>query len=87
MRRDAMTKFDKTKFTTSGDYVHYEGNFVARFKHKGPLTKAKLLKALAMFYTPDAYFARLKNEAPFGILMKDGHVEFDADNRKFIFNY
>jgi hypothetical protein len=41
-----MTKFDKTKFETSGEYVHYEGKFVARFKHKGPFTKAKFLKEL-----------------------------------------
>lgn len=82
-----MTKFDMKKFVTSGDHVHYEGKFVARFKHKGPLTKAKLLKSLALFYTPETYFARLENEAPFGILMKDGHVEYDLVSRKMIFNY
>lgn len=82
-----MAKFDKTKFTTSGEYVHYEGNFVARFKHKGPLTKAKMLKALVKFYDTESYFARVKHEAPFQILMNDGLVEFDAVNRKFIFNY
>jgi hypothetical protein len=82
-----MTMFDKTKFVTSGEYVHYEGKFVARFKHKGPLTKAKLLKALMKFYTPETYFPRLAKEAPYGILMNDGHVVFDLQNRKFIFNY
>lgn len=82
-----MTKFVKELFTTSGEYVHYEGKFVARFKHKGPLTKTKLLKALTKFYDTEAYFARLQNEAPFQILMNDGFVEFDSTNRKFNFNF
>lgn len=82
-----MAKFDKSKFTNSGDYMHYEGQFVARFKHKGPFTRAKLIKALIEFYDTEAYFARVKTEAPFQILMNDGHVEFDAASRKFNFNY
>lgn len=82
-----MTKFVKSLFVTSGDYVHYEDKFVARFKHKGPLTKAKLLKALVKFYDTDTYFSRLDKEAPFQILMNDGYVEFDLENRKFNFNY
>lgn len=64
-----MTKFDKTKFTTSGDYVHYEGQFVARFKHKGPFTKAKFLKELIANHSVENYFAEMKNgKAPLAIL-------------------
>ena len=64
-----MTKFDKTKFTTSGDYVHYEGKFVARFKHRGPFTKAKFLKELIANHTVESYFAEMaKNKAPLAIL-------------------
>lgn len=65
-----MTKFDKTKFTTSGDYVHYNGEFVARFKHKGPITKAKFLKELIANHTVETYFHELQinHRAPLAIL-------------------
>lgn len=64
-----MAKFDKTKFVTSGDYVHYEGKFVARFKHKGPITKAKFLKELILNHTVEGYFAEMaKDKAPLAIL-------------------
>lgn len=64
-----MTKFDKTKFTTSGDYVHYEGKFVARFKHRGPFTKAKFLKELIANHTVESYFAEMSDDkAPLAIL-------------------
>lgn len=85
-----MTNFVKKDFDTSGEYVFYgeDRKFVARFKYKnGPLTKAKLIKALCKFYSVEEYFERLQNEAPFKILMNDNYVEFDATNKKFIFNY
>lgn len=63
-----MTKFNKALFTTSGDYVHYEGKFVARFKHKGPITKAKFLKELIANHTVESYFEALKDDAPLAIL-------------------
>lgn len=64
-----MTKFAKALFTTSGDYVHYEGKFVARFKHRGPFTKAKFLKELIANHTIESYFAEmLKDKAPLAIL-------------------
>lgn len=64
-----MTKFDKTKFETSGEYVHYEGKFVARFKHKGPFTKAKFLKELIANHTVESYFVEMSTgKAPLAIL-------------------
>lgn len=35
-----MTKFIKAEFNTSGEYLTYgqDRKFVARFKHRGPLT-------------------------------------------------
>jgi len=64
-----MTKFVKTLFTTSGDYVRYEGKFVARFKHRGPFTKAKFLKELIANHTVESYFAEMsKDKAPLAIL-------------------
>jgi hypothetical protein len=64
-----MTKFVNTLFTTSGDYVHYEGKFVARFKHKGPFTKAKFLKELIANHSVETYFTEMSNnKAPLAIL-------------------
>ena len=64
-----MTKFVKTLFETSGDYVKYEGKFVARFKHKGPFTKAKFLKELIANHSTETYFAELASgKAPLAIL-------------------
>lgn len=64
-----MTKFDKTKFETSGEYVKYEGKFVARFKHKGPFTKAKFLKELIANHTVESYFVEMSTgKAPLAIL-------------------
>lgn len=64
-----MTKFVKNLFETSGEYVKYQGNFVARFKHKGPFTKAKFLKELIANHTVESYFAEMaKDKAPLAIL-------------------
>jgi hypothetical protein len=64
-----MRKFVKTLFETSGEYVHYEGKFVARFKHAGPFTKAKFLKELIANHSVESYFAELaKGVAPLAIL-------------------
>lgn len=64
-----MTKFDKTKFETSGEYVKYEGKFVARFKYKGVFTKAKFLKELIANHTVESYFVEMSTgKAPLAIL-------------------
>ncbi len=64
-----MTKFVKSLFVTSGDYVHYDGKFVARFKHKGPFTKAKFFKELIANHTVESYFAEMAaGKAPLAIL-------------------
>jgi hypothetical protein len=41
-----MTTFTKQNLVTRGESVFYNDRFVARFKHRGPVTKAKFLKAL-----------------------------------------
>ena len=64
-----MTKFVKANFTQSGEYVSYEGKFVARFKHRGPFTKIKFLKELMATHTVEGYFAELDaGKAPLAIL-------------------
>jgi hypothetical protein len=94
-----MTAFTKQNLVISGDYVFYQPHadnywedrkFVARFKHRGPVTKSKFIKALIKHYTPETYFARLggaynaQGEAPLQILMNDNILIFDNENRKFI---
>ena len=88
-----MTAFAKTNFEYHGGYLHYntgtERKFVARFKYRGPVTKAKFLKTLIKNYSVEEYFARLggaynaQGEAPLQILMNDGILVFDSEARKF----
>ena len=64
-----MTKFVKDNFKQSGEYVSYDGKFVARFKHRGPFTKIKFLKELMANHTVEGYFAELDaGKAPLAIL-------------------
>lgn len=89
-----MTAFVKSNFEYHGGYLHYntgtERKFVARFKHRGPITKAKFQAALIKHYSVEAYFARLAGpynpygEVPFQIMMNDGIILRDIETRKFI---
>lgn len=90
-----MTAFTKINFESgNGGYIHYntgtERKFVARFKHRGPVTKAKFIKTLIKHYSVEGYFARLggafnpKGEAPLQILMNDEILMFDDVARKFV---
>lgn len=63
-----MAKFIKSEFTYDGMYLKYQGEFVARFKHRGPFTKAKFMKELIANHTVEGYFAALKDKAPIVIL-------------------
>lgn len=93
-----MTAFTKQNLVISGDYVFYQPHadsfwadrkFVARFKHRGPVTKAKFIKTLINRYSVEEYFNRLggaynaQGEAPLQILMNDGILVFDSEARKF----
>lgn len=89
-----MTAFVKTGFEYNGDYLHYntgtERMFVARFKHRGPVTKAKFQAALIKHYSVENYFGRLggwrnpHGELPLQILMNDGILVLDRKAGKFI---
>lgn len=84
-----MTNFTKTNLISSGDSVFYANDesapkFVARFKHRGPVTKAKFLKTLRKHYTVESYFAKMTaGVPPLRVLMNDGLLVF-GDDRKFI---
>ena len=71
------SRFDKKLFSYHGGFLTYgsEENgqpkkFVARFKHKGPFTKAKFLKELIANHTVEDYFMALEHtrKAPLEIL-------------------
>lgn len=83
-----MTNFTKTNLISSGDSVFYASDsapkFVARFKHRGPVTKAKFLKTLRKHYTVESYFAKMTaGVPPLRVLMNDG-ILVHGDNGKFI---
>ena len=65
-----MTKFDKSKFSYHGGYLMYGDKFVARFKHRGPVTKGIFLKQLVKNHTVEEYFRKNEVEriAPLTIL-------------------
>ena len=66
-----MTKFVKALINKDGEYVTYgaDRKFIARFKHRGPFTKAKFLKELIANHTVEGYFAeRDAGKAPLAIL-------------------
>ena len=92
-----MTAFAKSNFEYHGGYLHYttdagERKFVARFKHRGPVTKAKFLKTLVKHYSVEEYFSRLggaynpQGEAPLQILKNDGLLTFhyNENGRSFL---
>ena len=81
-----MTKFTKETLSYHGGYLHYqpyadnyyEGRkFVARFKHRGPVTKALFVRTLLKHYTVEDYFAKLDaGRAPLQIFQDDGLLSF-----------
>lgn len=81
LREFKLTNFESAKFSNSGDHLRYitsEGKnvFVARFKHRGPITRAKLKKVLIKHYTVEEYLLRMVTEAPLKILQNDGLLVF-----------
>jgi hypothetical protein len=72
-----MTRFVKENFTFDGMYLKYDGQFIARFKHRGPVTKAKFIKTLIKNYTVEDYLAKLTSGlAPLQVLQEDGLLTF-----------
>ena len=56
-----MTKFDKSKFSYHGGYLMYGDKFIARFKHRGPVTKGIFLKQLIKNHTVEEYLGKNAN--------------------------
>ena len=80
-----MTKFIKSEFNFDGMYLTYgaDRKFVARFKHRGPITKAKFLKELIANHTVEGYFSELKDKAPVKILMDANYEWYRTTMNKF----
>lgn len=70
--------FRKDLFHKFGDTLYYNGDFVARFKHRGPVTPTKLKTILCKYYTVGEYLERVKTEAPLSILRNDGFLVFKS---------
>ena len=64
--------WNKQLFGISGDYLHYDGQFVARFKYSKD--HGSFIKFLTRNFTVEEYFARMKSESPLEILMSKGYV-------------
>lgn len=82
-----MTKFTKENILSDGQYVYYapqgimtpysERKFIARFKHRGPVTKSKFLAVLKKHYTVEDYFTKMDaGRAPLRVLEDDGLLTF-----------
>lgn len=79
--------FDRSEFQYHGGYLTYgpKRKFIARFKRRGPVGKADFVRLLTKYYTTEMYFNSLENNlAPLQILMNDGYVKFDMENRRFL---
>ena len=69
-----MTQFVKEQFAIDREYVHYNGKFVARFKHK-PGSKASFVAFLIKNFTVEEYFAaRESGLAPLQIVESKGYI-------------
>lgn len=70
-----MTNFVKANFDAAGEYVYYEGKFVARFKHM-PRSKGSFITFLVKNFTVEEYFAaRAADVAPLNILKDKGYIQ------------
>ena len=68
-----MNKFTKDNLKKDGQYLLFgpDREFVARFKHGGPITMAKFRKELIANHTPGVYFAKMaEGKAPLTILQE-----------------
>lgn len=66
-----MSRFIKSQFT-EGEFVTYDGQFVARFKRGG---RGSFLTFLVKNFTVEEYFSRLEDgEAPLTILQSKGYL-------------
>lgn len=66
------TKFEKSVFT-KGEYVTYEGKFIARFKWNRR-DAGQFITFLVNNFSQEEYFELMKTESPLTILKMKGYV-------------
>lgn len=67
-----MSRFIKSQFT-EGEFVTYNGQFVARFKRGG---RGSFLTFLVKNFTVEEYFSRMQSgEPPLTILQSKGYLQ------------
>jgi hypothetical protein len=80
-------KFQKELFNYHGGYLTYgpENKFIARFKYRGVgPKKSDYIRLLIKYYTQEDWFEKVKQDAPGRVLMNDGFVQVDLENRRFL---
>jgi hypothetical protein len=75
---DRQMKFERSGFEYHGGYLTYQGNFIARFKHRGAVKKSEYIKILCKHYTLEDWVEKLKSNPPLTILHNDGYVTYNA---------
>jgi hypothetical protein len=84
--------FNKSNFDYSGGYLVYfpEGfantrnrQFVARFKYRGPFSKAVFFKELLKNHTPESYFKAMETQSPLEILRASNPVWYEKTLASF----
>jgi hypothetical protein len=81
---DDMAKKDWTMTDFGGgEFFHYQGKFVARFRsYCGRGEKTRFRKFLVDNFTPAEYFEELKTNPPLLILKKKGYVSVNEEKAK-----
>jgi len=81
---NTTTTFTKTNLVKSGAYLIFGKEFVARFKHQGPVTMAQFKKELIVNHTPEEYFGLLNHpdysqrKAPLEILKEKNPTWYEG---------
>lgn len=71
----ANKDWDKALLVNTTEYVHYNGQFVARFKYRPRGLKPSFMKFLKANFTPAEYFGlRAQNKTPVDILESKGWI-------------
>ena len=82
-----MTAFAKADFSYHNGWLYYgkDNKFVARFKHRGPVSKAVFVTQLVKNHTIEEYFGKLDAGAtPLGILIDGDYNWYEVQKAKFL---
>lgn len=70
--------FDDNLFTFDGEFLKYDGKFVAKFDKNNPMSEKRAVPAFKIFlvqnFEPEEYFKLLETDLPLSILRSKGYV-------------